>query len=137
MPGAQVSAAQIPGVQGQPYTVTSGDTLARVAAHFPVTVAQLAGALADEPGLLEPGAAVSLVRRSYPLAADDTLFSAISYLALDVSTAAAQAAAVDNFAAMNATLPGLFAAGVTLHVPPPVTVAAGDTIAEAGGRRTG
>ena len=129
VPGAQVSAAQIPGVQGQPYTVTSGDTLARVAAHFGVTVAQLAGALAGEPGLLEPGAAVSLVRRAYPLAADDTLFSALSYLALDVATAAGLAAAVDNFAAMNATLPGLFAAGVTLQVPALATVAPGDTIA--------
>ena len=85
--------------------------------------------LADEPGLLEPGAPVSLVRRTYPLAADDTLFSALGYLALDVVTAAGLAAAVDNFAAMNATLPGLFAAGVTLQVPALATVAPGDTIA--------
>ena len=111
------------------YTVASGDTLASVTAHFPVTVAELGGALADTAGLLEPGAAVNLVRRSYPLADDDTLFTAISYLALDVSTAGAQADAVDNFATMNATLPDLFAAGTTLLVPEPVTVAASDTIA--------
>ena len=136
VPGAQVSAAQIPGAQGQPYTVTSRDTLARVAAHFGVTVAQLAGALVGQPGLLEPGATVSLVRRTYPLGADDTLFSALSYLALDVVTADGLAAAVDNFAAMNAALPGLFAAGVTLNVPAPATVAPGDTIASlAAGRQ--
>ena len=96
-----------------PYTVASGDTLASVAAHFAVPVAQLGDALAGTPGLLQPGAAVNLVRRTYPLADDDTLFTAISYLALDVATPAAQAAAVDNFAAMNATLPDLFAAGAT------------------------
>ena len=110
-------------------TVASGDTLASVTAHFPVTVAELGSALADTAGLLEPGAAVNLVRRSYPLAGDDTLFTAIGYLALDISTAGAQADAVDNFAAMNATLPDLFAAGTTLLVPQTVTVAAGDTIA--------
>ena len=110
------------------YTAADGDTLASVTAHFPVTVAELGSALADTAGLLEPGAAVNLVRRSYPLAGDDTLLTAISYLALDVSTAVAQADAVDNFAAMNATLPDLFAAGTTLLVPQPVTVAAGDTI---------
>ncbi len=120
---------EVPG-QGQlpPYTVAGGDTLASVAAHFAVPVAQLGDALAGTSGLLQPGAAVNLVRRTYPLAADDTLFTAISYLALDVATPAAQAAAVDNFAAMNATLRDLFAVGTTLLVPLPVTVAPGDTI---------
>ena len=117
------------------YTVASGDTLASIAgnlsaaAHSPVTVPQLGDAVADITGLLQPGAAINLVRRTYPLAADDTLLAAIGYLALDVSTPAALASAVDNFTAMNATLPGLFSAGTTLQVPPPVTVAAGDTIA--------
>jgi LysM repeat protein len=123
--------------QGQlpSYTVASGDTLASIAAtlsataHTQVTVPQLGGAVADITGLLQPGAAINLVRRTYPLAADDTLLTAIGYLALDVSTPAAQASAVDNFTAMNATLPGLFTAGTTLQVPPPVTVASGDTIA--------
>ncbi len=110
------------------YPVASGDTLATVAAHFSVTVPQLGDALADATGLLQPGAAVNLFRRTYSLIADDTLLTAISYLALDVSTPAAQASAVDNFAAMNATQPGLFLAGTTLLVPLPVTVAAGDTI---------
>ena len=124
-PGFEVpSQGQLP-----PYTVAGGDTLASVAAHFAVPVAQFGDALAGTPGLLQPGAAVNLVRRTYPLADDDTLFTAISYLALDVSTPAAQAAAVDNFAAMNATLPDLFAADTTLVVPLPVTVAPGDTIA--------
>ena len=117
------------------YTVASGDTLASIAgnlsaaAHSQVTVPQLVDAVADITGLLQPGAAVNLVRRTYPLAADDTLLTAIGYLALDVSTPAALASAVDDFTAMNATLPGLFTAGTTLQVPPPVTVAAGDTIA--------
>jgi len=120
---------EVPG-QGTlpPYTVTGGDTLASVAAHFAMPVAQLGDALAGTPGLLLPGAAVNLVRRTYPLAADDTLFTVISYLALDVSAPTAQAAAVDNFAAMNATLPDLFAAGTILQVPLPVIVAPGDTI---------
>ena len=121
---------EVPGQGGKPvYIVASGDTLGSVAARFAVTAAQLGGALAETVGLLQPGAAVNLVRRTYPLAADDTLFTVISYLALDVATDAAQASAVDNFAAMNATLPDLFTAGTALKVPPPVTIAPGDTIA--------
>lgn len=121
---------ELPG-QGQlpPYTVAGGDTLASVAAHFAVPVTQLGDALAGTAGLLQPGAAVYLVRRTYPLADDDTLFTAISYLALDAAAPAAQAAAVDNFAAMNAALPDLFAAGTILQVPLPATVAPDDTIA--------
>jgi LysM repeat protein len=120
---------EVPGQGALPaYTVAGGDTLASVAAHFAVPVTQLGDALADSSGLLLPGAAVNLVRRTYPLADDDTLFTAVSYLALDVATPAAQAAAVDNFAAMNATLPDLFADGTTLLVPLPATVAPGDTI---------
>ena len=110
------------------YTVAPGDTLASVATHFTMSVAALGDALADQTGLLQPGAAVNLVRRTYPLAADDTLFSAISYLALDVATSDALASAVDNFAAMNATLPNLFAAGTTLQMPPPPAAAAGATV---------
>ena len=123
--------------QGQlpSYIVASGDTLASIAGtlsaavHSQVTVPQLGEAVADITGLLQPGAAINLVRRTYPLAADDTLLTAIGYLALDVSTPAALAIAVDNFTAMNATLPGPFRVGSTLQVPPPVTVTAGDTIA--------
>ncbi len=121
----------VPGQGGKPaYTVTTvanGNTLGAVAARFsvPVTnVAQLTDTaghpLADSAGLLQAGVAVNLARRTYSLAADDTLFSAISSLGLDVATPASPDA-VANFAAMNATVPNVFAAGLTLQVPlPPV-----------------
>ena len=45
--------------------------------------------LGDVPGLLARDAAVNVVRRTYALAADDTLFTALDVLALDLSAPAA------------------------------------------------
>ena len=127
-PGAAVTGPGV-AVGMPPYTVAPDDTLTTVAAHFAVTVADLGAALADSPGLLQPGAGVNLVVRSSTVAAEDTLSGVVTYLALDVATPEALAAAVDDFAAMNADVPGLFVAGTDLTVPDPVTVGPGDTVA--------
>ena len=59
----------------------------------------------------------------------DTLFSVLDYLALDVATPESLAAAVTNLAAMNADVPGLLAPGCVLTVPDPVVLTDGDSIA--------
>ncbi len=128
---AQVPGLLVPGVPIAlpPYTVATADTLTAVAGHFPVTVADLGAALADSPGVLEQGAAVNLVVRTSTVGAQDTLFSVLDYLALDVATPGSLSAAVANLAAMNADAPGLLAPGSVLAVPEPVVLDEGDTIA--------
>ena len=110
---------------GTTVQVGPSDTLASVATALKApSVAELVAQgtgmvgqrLATAVGFLEDGASLNITRRVYAFTSDDTLFTAIDYLALSIQNPTEQSAVADRFAALNSTVPNVFQTDKTIRV---------------------